>query len=63
MLIRDNKISIKDLFCRDRISKGQMIEGGRRGWKEVEKTGRGKREHSGLCHRVDYTKVLRLCAF
>lgn len=24
--------------------------------REVEGNGRGKREHSGLCHRVDYTR-------
>lgn len=53
MLIRDNKTSIKDLFWRDRSREGQMIERGRR---KVESRDEWEREHSGLCHRVDYTK-------
>ena len=39
MLIRDNKTSIKDLFWRDRIREGQIIERGRQ---EVEGNGRGE---------------------
>lgn len=52
MLIRDNKTSIKDLFWRDRIREGQMIERGRQ---EVEGGGGGAGTQV-LCHRVDYTK-------
>lgn len=53
MLIRDNKISIKDSFSGDRRSEGQTVEGGRQA--ESRWKGRGWGVHSGLCHRVDYT--------
>lgn len=56
MLIRNNKTSIKDLFWRDRIREGQMIERGRQEVEGGRREWEGEREDSGLCHRVDYTK-------
>ena len=50
MLIRDNKTSIKNLFWRDRIREGQMIERGRQ---DVEggrkKEQEGERESTQVC--------------